>query len=174
MNQSGSFRRHQNRSRTIPTEASSAPRPPLDTTGRADTGAAQRVVMLTAPSCREEQRKSEADDECRRPHVVDILAGKNRPMSRATNWCGWTTSSFEKFPAVYSCTWSECKCGQSGDTKSEKEQIETFNQMRRAQAMWSALDCLALTKANTPTPDQQHHYGTPPHHCARKTTCGAK
>ena len=99
VNQSGSYSRHQSHSRTIPTRASSAPRPPRDTTGCADTGAAQRVVVLTAPSCREEQRRAETDDECLLPQFVDIFAGKNRPMSRAMDWCGWTTSSFEKFPA---------------------------------------------------------------------------
>ena len=63
-------------------------------------------------------------------------------MSRDMEWCGWTTSSFEKFPA-------ECRCiGLSASAKKkakgvkmESVQIEVFNQMRRAQTTWIALEC---------------------------------
>ena len=98
---------------TISTRASSAPRPPQGTTDGAGTEAAQRTEALDVPSGSKEQQRSETDNECLSPHFVDIFAGKSRPMSRAMEWCGWTTSSFEKFPAECRCIWVERKCGKA-------------------------------------------------------------
>ena len=130
-------------------------------------------MVLDVPSGSEEQEESEADDECLPPHFVDIFAGKNRPMSRAMEWCSWTTSSFEKFPAECGCIWAECKCGKSKDVKLESVQTEVFNQ-KQAQATWIALDCRTLTKTSIPTPGQRHHCDTSPTPLARQKTCGAK
>ena len=115
-------------------------------------------MVPDAPRDSEEPRESETEDECLPPHFVDIFAGRNRPMSRAMEWCGWTTSSFEKFPADCSCSWAECRCGKSKDVRLESVQTEAFSEMRRAQATWIALDCHTLTKANIPTCGQQHHH----------------
>ena len=76
-------------------------------------------------------------------------------MSRAMEWCGWTASSFEKFPAGCMCGW-KCKCGRSKDVKLESVQTEIFNHMQRAQATWIALDCCISTKASSPIPGQEH------------------
>ena len=97
----------------ISTRASAAPRPPRDTTDDAGTEAEQRTEGLDVPSGSEEQQEPETDDEYLSPHFVDIFAGKNRPMSRAMEWCGWTTSSFGKFPAECRCIWVERKCGKA-------------------------------------------------------------
>ena len=105
LSQSSSYSRH-GPAKTLPTEASASPRPPQATSG-SGTGAAHRTVVLEAPSGSKEQEGSEIDDECLPPHFVDILAGRSRPMSRAMEWCGWTTSSFEKFPAECRCIWTE-------------------------------------------------------------------
>ena len=100
---------------TISTRASSAPRPPQGTTDGAGTEAAQRTEALDVPSGSEEHQESETDNECLSPHLVDIFAGKDRPMSRDMEWCGWTTSSFEKFPA-------ECRCiGLSASARNKKK-----------------------------------------------------
>ena len=91
-----------------------SPRPPQGTTDGAGTEAAQRTEALDVPSGSEEHQESETDNECLSPHLVDIFAGKDRPMSRDMEWCGWTTSSFEKFPA-------ECRCiGLSASAREKK------------------------------------------------------
>ena len=158
LGQSGSQNLHDGASRTTSARPSSAPEvtPPQGTTDDREIEAAQRREVLDVPSNSEEQEESDTDDECLPPHFVDIFAGKNRPMSRAMEWCGWTTSSFEKVPAECGCIWAECKCGKSKDVKLESVQTEVFNQMRRAQATWIALDCRTLTKASIPIPGQKH------------------
>ena len=158
---SGSHSLHHDASRISSTRASAAPRPPQDTTDVTETEAEQRTVVLDVPSGSKEQEESEADDECLPPHFVDTFAGKNRPMSRAMERCGWTTRSFEKFPAEGGCNWIEYKCGKSKDVKLESVQTEVFNQ-KQAQATWIALDCRTLTKTSIPTPGQKHHYEASP------------
>ena len=76
-------------------------------------------------------------------------------MSRAMEWCGWTASSFEKFPAGCRCGW-KCKCGKSKDVRVKSVQTEVFNHMRRAQATWIALDCCTLTKVSNPITGPEH------------------
>ena len=71
-------------------------------------------------------------------------------------WCGWTTSSLENSPTECGCTREECKRGKSKNVKMESVQTEVFNQMRRAQATWIALDYCTLTKASILIPDQEH------------------
>ena len=124
--QSGSYSRHHGPSRTMSTRAASAPRPPQATDG-SGTGATHRTVVLDAPSGSKEQGGSETEDACLPPHCADTFAGKNRPRSRAMEWCGWTTSSFVKFPAECSCIWAECKCGHSKNVESDSVQTEAFN-----------------------------------------------
>ena len=158
---SGSHSLHHDASKITSARASAAPRPPQDTTDVTETEAEQRTVVLDVPSGSEEQEESEADDECLPPHFVDIFAGKNKPMSRAMEWCGWTISPFEKFPAECGCVWAECKCGKDKDVKLESVQTEVFNQ-KQAQATWIALDCRTLTKTSIPTPGQKHHYEASP------------
>ena len=82
-------------------KAASPPRPPR-ATDSSGTGAKHRTVLLNAPGGSKEQGGSETDDECLPPRFADTLAERNRPMSRTMEWCGWTTSSFEKFLAEYS------------------------------------------------------------------------
>ena len=155
LSQPSSYSRH-DAVKPLPTETSTCQRP-LQATN-SGTGTTHRTVVLETSSSNKEQEGAETDDECLPPHFVDIFAGKNRPMSRAMEWCGWTTSSFEKFPAECRCVWAECKCGHSKDVRLESVQTEVFNQMRRAQATWIALDCRTLTKADIVPPSQQHHY----------------
>ncbi len=118
LSQASSHSLHHASSKTLSTRASSSPRPTQDTDG-SGTGTTHRTVVLEAPSGSKDQEGSEIDDECLPPHFVDIFAGRSRPMSRAMEWCGWTTSSFEKFPAECRCIWAECKCGHSKDVRSE-------------------------------------------------------
>ncbi len=82
--------------------------------------------------------------------------GRNKPTSRAMEWCGWATSSREKSSAECGCTRAECKGGKSKDVKLESVQTEVFNQMRKAQATWITLGCRTLTKVSTPIPGQRH------------------
>ena len=124
--QSGSYSLHHDSSRTVPTIAAPAPRPPQATDGLS-TGAIHCTMVLVAPSGSKEQGRSETDDECLPPHSADIFAGSNRPMCRAMEWCGRTTSSFVKFPAECSCIWAECKCGHSKNAESDSVQTEAFN-----------------------------------------------
>ena len=142
-------------------KAAAPPRPPRATDG-SGTGATQRTVLLDTSGGSEEQGGSETDDECLPPRCADTLAERNRAMSRTMVWRGWTTSSFGKFLAEYSCIWAECKCRHSKHVESETVQTEVFSQMRRAQATWIALDCRALTKTDIVTPGQQRHYIPPP------------
>ena len=130
--------------------------------------------MLNAPGGSKEQGGSETDDECLPPRFADTLAERNRPMSRTMEWCGWTTSSFEEFPAECSCIWAECKCGHSKHVKSEIVQTEVCNQMIKAQATWIALDYCTLTKTDIVTPGQQHHYIPPPPPSRSAKICGVK
>ena len=173
MSQSGSYSRHHGPPRTMPTRSASATRPP-QTTDDSGTGVTHRTVVLDAPSGSKGQGGSETDDGCLPPHFVDIFAGKNRPMSGAMEWCGWTTSSCEKFPAECSYIWAEYKCGHSKDVKSESVQTEGFNQVRRAQATWIAPDCRTLTKTDIGTPGQQHHHTPPSPPLRSAKICGVK
>ena len=116
LSQSGSHSRHHGPSGTVSTRTASAPRPP-QATGGSGTGATHRTVVLDAPSGSKERGGSETENECLPPHFADTFAGKNRPMIRAMEWCGWTTSSFVKFPADCSRIWAECKCGHKKNKK---------------------------------------------------------
>ena len=159
---------------TTPTSASSDPRSLQANTDGTDTGEAQRIMVPDAPRDSEEPRESETEDECLPPHFVDIFAGRNRPMSRAMEWCGWTTSSFEKFPADCSCSWAECRCGKSKDVRLESVQTEAFSEMRRAQATWIALDCHTLTKPTFLHVGSSITTKLHTHPCGRQKICGAK
>ena len=48
-------------------------------------------------------------------------------MIRTIEWCGWTTSSFVKFPADCSRIWAECRCGHSKNAESDSVRTEAFN-----------------------------------------------
>ena len=85
---------------TTPTRVSPSPRLLQSSANATDTGQAQLIMGPSAPVATEEPRESETEDEYLPPHFVDIFAGRNRPISRAMEWCGWTTSSFEKFPPI--------------------------------------------------------------------------
>ena len=80
-------------------------------------GATHVTVVRDAPSGSKEQGGSE----------TDIFAGRNRPMSRAMRWCGWTTSSFVKFLAECCCIWAKCKFGHCRNVESASVQTEAFN-----------------------------------------------
>ena len=137
---------------------SSAPRvtPPQDTTVSTEIEAPQNTEVLDILCGSKEREEADTDGECLPLHFVDIFARKNRPTSRAMEWCGWTTSSLKKSPAGCGCNREVCKRGKSKDVKMESVQTEVFNQMRRAQATWIALDCCTLTKASILIPDQEH------------------
>ena len=96
---SGSYSRHHDSPRTVPTKAAPAPRPPQAT-----------EILGTGAT-----------------HCTAVLAGRNRPMCRAMEWCGRTPSSFAKSPAECSCIWAEYKCGQSKNVGSDSAQTEAFN-----------------------------------------------
>ena len=114
--QPGSHSRHHGSSRTMTTRTASAPRPPK-ATDASGTGATHGTLVSDAPGGSKEQRESE----------TDIFAGRNRPMSRAMKWCGWTTSSFVKFLAECCCIWAKCKCGHCRNVESGNVQTEAFN-----------------------------------------------
>ncbi len=71
-------------------------------------------------------------------------------------WCGWTTSAFEKDHAECVCIWSECKGVKSRGVKLENVQTDVFNHMRRAQATWVTPVCRTLTRVSIPIPGQRH------------------
>ena len=77
----------------------------LGTTGGTMSETIQRTEVLGHQSGSEVLETADTGDECSPPHFVDIFDGKNRPMSRAMDWCGWSTSSFERSPAGCSCAW---------------------------------------------------------------------
>ena len=142
------------------TRASAKPVPPLGAPPRGTTygieiEATQRTEVLDHQSSSEEREDADTSDECAPPHFVDIFAGRNRPMSRAMEWCGWTTNSFEKFPAGCKCGW-KCKCGKTKDVRLDCVQTEIFNHMQKAQATWIALDSCTLTKVSSPMTGQEH------------------
>ena len=105
------------------------------TTVGLDTEATCCTVLLAAPSNSKEQGGSATDNECLPPHVTDSLAERNRPMSRAMECRGRTTSSFVKFPAECSCIWAECKCVHSNNVESgtgkPRPSAEASNQVIR-------------------------------------------
>ena len=98
---------------------------------------------------------ADIDDGCSPPHFVDIFAGRNRPMSRAMEWCGWSTKYFEKFPAGCKCGW-KCKCGKAKDIRVDHVQTEVFNHMQKAQATWIAFDSCTLRKSSSAMTGQEH------------------
>ena len=130
--------------------------PPQGTTSGTETDAAQSTRVLDVPSGSKDREEPDTDGERLPPHFVDIFAGKNKPTSRAMEWCGWATSSREKSSAECGCTRAECKGGKSKDVKLESVQTEVFNQMWKAQATWITLGCRTLTKVSTPIPGQRH------------------
>ena len=144
---------------TTPTRVFPSPRSLQSSADATHTGQAQPIMGPGAPVATDEPRESETEDEHLPPHFVDIFAGKNRPMSRAMEWCGWTTSSFEKFPAVCSCIEAVCKCGKSKDVRLDSVQAEVLSSMRRAQATWIALDYSTLSCSDIPSCEQQQHHG---------------
>ena len=101
------FSSHGGASVDTPARQSSAPQvaPQQGTIDGTENETIQHTGMLDHQSGSEGLVEADTGDECSPLHFVDILDGKNRPMSRAMDWCGWSTSSFEKFPAVCSCVW---------------------------------------------------------------------
>ena len=79
--------------------------PQQGTTDVTEIEAVQRTEVLDHQSGSEVLEEADTGDECSPLHFVDILDGKNRPMSRAMDWCGWSTSSFERSPAGCRCAW---------------------------------------------------------------------
>ena len=122
----------------VSTKSSAKPVPPLGAPPRAtahgiESEATQRTEVREHQSSIEVHGDADTSDEYAPPHFVDIFAGRNRPMSRAMEWCGWTTNSFEKFPVDCKCGW-KCRCGKAKDVRSDCVQTEIFNHMQKAQA----------------------------------------
>ena len=71
------------------------------------------------------------------PHFVDLFAGEHFPVARAMLWCGWTVKVFERGL----CVDELCK-----DLADPDVQEEALQELRRAQASWSAIDPRTLVK----------------------------
>ena len=121
---------------------------------------AQRIRRYKCTNVLDHQNDSEvlgmADtgDECPPLHSLDSFDEKNRPTS-ASNWCGWSTSSFEISPAGGRCVWKS-KIGRSSDVKLEGVQTEISSHIQKAQAIWIAPDECTWSKASSPIPGQEH------------------
>ena len=129
--------------------------PPRVATRGSEIEATQRTEVREHQCSSEVRGDADSSDKCAPPHVVDIFAGRRRPMSRAMEWCGWTTSSCERFPVDCRCGW-ECRCGKAKDVRSDGVQTEILNRMQKAQATWIALDSCTPTRGSSPITGQGH------------------
>ena len=129
--------------------------PPRVATRGIEMEATQRTEVREHQCSSEVRGDADSSDKCAPPHVVDIFAGRTRPMSRAMEWCVWTTSSFERFPVDRRCVW-ECRCGEAKDVRSDCVQTEIFNHTQKAQATWIALDSCTPTRVSSPITGQGH------------------
>ncbi len=132
---------HDSASEDTPATQSSAPHvAPQQGTTDGTENETKRTEVLDHQSGNEVLEEADTGKECSPPHSVDIFDGKNGPMNRAMDWCGWSTSSFERSPVGCRCGW-RAKCGRSSDVEIRGVQTEIFSHILRAQAIRIAPIC---------------------------------